>query len=166
MAESERSEVGYQGISVFEIFSDLILENDDLEPRKILEATIPSLRGLKYVPVYKYLAGVGIRSREEYARSGLKLDRYIFVSPAAYSTSAYAKPFLKSEKDKTAVEIIATNPPEKAAMFLTFLPKEKFDLLAVRQFLKENIENLKGSNYATFFRKLACLYDCYAYGGW
>lgn len=165
MVEREKTaEIGYQGVGAFDLFTDVILDSGNFDPRKILESTIPTLRGLKYVPVYKYLKGVGIKSGEQYGESGFSLNKYISTSPRRYETSNYTKPYIRTEKEKTAKEIVETNPPEKAAIFLTFLPKESFDLEVVRQFLTGHINLLKDPACGTYFKKLTCLYDYFAFG--
>jgi hypothetical protein len=94
------------------------------------------------------------------------VEKHVLPSSASYVTSSYTKSFLRSEKNKSAAQIIQTNPPEKAAIFLTFLSSDKFDKEMVRGFLLENIEKFDSgkSSYSTFFRKLACRYDRFVFG--
>lgn len=165
---SNTSEIGYQGLTAIDLFKDLILEEDRrLDAEKLLESTIPALsKNCKYLPVYKYLQEIGINCRGAYQARKLDIDRHVEKTPAEYASTIYARQFVQTERHKTTQQIIDTNPPEKAAIFLSFVAKEKFDAPIVRQFLADNIEKLEtsNSNYATYFRKAACLYDYYLYG--
>lgn len=167
-SSEQTSHYGYQGLTAIDLFKDLILEEErNLDAQKVIEATIPLLsKNCKYLPVYKYLRELGIGSLEEYKKGKCCIDRYIEQTPEYYKGSLYVKQYISTEKDKSIEALINTNPPEKAAIFLPFLPKEKFDLGVVREFLAENIDKLDNanSNYATYFRKAACLYDYYRFG--
>lgn len=167
VASERASQIGYQGISLLDLFSDLISNDTKYSPQMIMERTIPTVgKSPKYVPIFKYLYSTGIRNKAEYEQANLNLDRHIFSDASFYRSKTYARAYVRSEKNKTAIEIIESNTPEKAAAFLAFLPKDKFDLEVVRDFLSLNIERFdsKKSNYSTYFRKLACLYDWRSYG--
>lgn len=169
VAGSNTSEIGYQGMTAIDLFKDLILEDDrKLDAGKIVESTIPALsKSCKYLPVFKYLSEMGVNSQEEYQSRGLDVDRHVGKTPAEFASGIYARQFVQTERDKLADQIIQTNPPEKAAIFLSFSTRDKFDAPVVRQFLADNIDKLESanSNYSTYFRKLACLYDYYV-NGW
>lgn len=168
VAKNNTSEIGYQGLGAIDLFRDLILEDERvLEAEKILESTIPSLsKNCKYLPVYKYLREIGVGTQLEYEAHKIDINRHVGKKPSEYSGKNYARAFVQTERQKETREIIETNPPEKAAIFLAFVSKEKFDAPAVREFLIEHIDKLEtsASNYATYFRKIACLYDYYVYG--
>lgn len=161
------SEIGYQGLTAIDLYKDLILEGDrPLDAQRLVEQTIPALsRGCKYLPVYKYLEQLGVTSFEECKSRGYELDRHIEKTPKDFASTMYARQYVLSEREKSVEELIATNPPEKVAIFLPFVPSEKFQPDIVRLFLAENIDKLEtaNSNYATYFRKAACLYDFYVH---
>lgn len=167
VASEGTSEIGYQGLTAIDLFKDLILENDrPLDAARLVEQTIPALsKNCKYLPVYKYLSQLGVNSIEEYKTKGFALDRHIEKTPNEFSSSIYARQYVLGERDKSIAELLATNPPEKAAIFLPFIPRDKFDAELVREFLADNIDKLEtaNSNYATYFRKAACLYDYYVH---
>lgn len=165
VASERTNEIGYQAISMVDLFKDVLSAEGKFDAQKILMNTVPSLgKGATYVPVFRYLKGCGISSAEEYAASQFKVEKHILPTLASYASSGYAKAFLRSEKHKDAAQIISTNPPEKAAIFLAFLPKERFDAELVRQFLLDNIDRFDSASYSTFFRKLACLLDRISFG--
>lgn len=168
IAGSSTSGIGYQGLTAIDLFKDLILEGEiKLDSEKLLSSTIPSIsKNCKYLPVYKYLNDLGILAEDKERLAEFDIARHIEKTPAEFSSTIYARQFVQTERYKSAQEIIETNPPEKAAIFLSFIPREKFDIDVIREFLAEHIDKLEtaNSNYATYFRKLACLYDFYAYG--
>jgi hypothetical protein len=168
VAAESTSEFGYQGLTAIDLFKDLILEEErKLDAAKIIESTVPNLsRSCKFLPVYIYLRELGVQSIEECKARGYAIDRHIDQTPAGFKSTIYAKQFIQTEREKTTEEIIASNPPEKAAIFLSFVQRDKFDQDAVRTFLAEHIDKLEtaNSNYATYFRKAACLYDYYVFG--
>lgn len=167
VASEKAGQIGYHGISVLDLFKDFLADKSKFDAKAILNKTIPDLgRGAKYIPVFRYLKEAGINNQEAYKKSGLDLSKHLPSKGAEhYRTRAYAKPFVKTEKDKSAAEVIATNSPEKAAMFLPFLPRDRFDVGTVREFLLKNSDRFDSSfPYSTYFRKLACLCDYYQFG--
>lgn len=167
LASDQANAIGYQAISMIDLFNDALSADGKYDAVKVLENTIPSLgRGATYVPVFRYLRGTGIDSEKKYIESKFNVDKHILSSTAKYASAAYAKAYLGSEKNKDAAQIISTNPPEKAAIFLAFLSREKFDVELIRQFLIDNFACFDSahSSYSTFFRKLACLLDRYTFG--
>ena len=167
VATERAAKIGYHGIGYLDLFKDFLSDKSKFDPKAILSTTIPDLgRGAKYIPVFRYLKDAGINTQDAYRKSGLDLSKHLpYKGAEHYRSRSYAKPFVKTEKDKSAEEIIATNPPEKAAMFLPYLPKDRFDVAAVREFLLKNFDRFDSSSaYSTFFRKLACLCDYYQFG--
>ena len=168
VANESRSEIGYQGLTAVDLFKDLILDEEvRLDPQKVIETTIPSLsKNCKYLPVYKYLKALGIQNKEECLVKGYSIDRHIDKSPAEFSSSQYLRQYVQTERSKTTEEIIRSNPPEKAAIFLCFILRDKFDHTAVKKFLVEHIDKLDSTNssYASYFRKTACVYDYFVFG--
>lgn len=163
--EGGASEIGYQGVTLIDIFHDIVRDDKQFDPAKVLGTTIPNIgKSATYVPVYKYLKAIGIDSAEAYERSDVDVKKHMGEGTGSYSTASYLKTYLRSEKNKTMREVVETNTPEKAAIFLAFVPKERFDLGIARQFLEQNLNKLSNNNYSIYFRKLACLYDRFAYG--
>ncbi|WP_137919096.1 SIR2 family protein [Hydrogenophaga sp. 2FB] len=167
VASEKAGQIGYHGISVLDLFKDFLADKSKFDAKAILNKTVPDLgRGATYIPVFRYLKEAGINTQEAYKKSGLFLAKHLPLKGAEhYRSRPYAKPFVKTEKDKTADQIIATNSPEKAAMFLPYLSKDRFDVAAVRAFLLKNVDRFESSfPYSTYFRKLACLCDYYQFG--
>lgn len=168
VANNERAaQIGYQGINALSLFSDLALNKNLYDSGQLLEKSIPDLaRGATYLPIFKHLSAIGIRSYPDYLKSGLSFDKQLPLGGVDhYRSKIYSRAFVKLAKNKSAQEIIEGNTPEKAAIFLPFLPKERFELEAVRKFLEAHLDRFdSSSSYSTYFRKAACLYDFYRYG--
>lgn len=159
--------IGYQAISLIDIFEDSLETEDKFDPAMIIDHTIPQLgKTARYIPVFKHLKSLGIATLSKYLESGLNLNKHIFKDASFYRSKLYARAFVRTEKGKGTKEIIDTNPPEKAAAFLAFLPREKFDVALVIEFLRLNKDRFdtSKSSYSTYFRKLACLCDWYSHG--
>ena len=77
----------------------------------------------------------------------------------------YKAAFYK-RRHESMEEIITGSTPENAATLIPFLAKEKIDLDRLRAFLEEHEDKIgyENSNYASYFRKLAALYDQLRYG--
>ncbi|WP_295972540.1 SIR2 family protein [uncultured Xanthomonas sp.] len=160
------SGIGYQGLTAVDLFKDLVEQDQTLDASRVLSATIPNLsKNCKYLPVYKYLRIAGVPLEDALARYP-DLKAFLGRKPADFATKLYSRQYVQSEREKSTVEIISSNPPEKAALFLPFIPPASFDLDAVQRFLADNIEKVEAANstYSTYFRKLSALFDYYKYG--
>lgn len=167
VANQMAADLGYQAISPLKLFEDLIVADQSFDADRILRRSLPVIgRCAKFVPVFKYLAANSVNSREAADREGIDVRHHLPKNLTHYRTPNYAKPFVRTEKHKSAQEIIDSNPPEKAAAFLAFLSRDKLDLAVVKDFLRANFSKFdsSASSYATLFRKLACLYDLLEYG--
>lgn len=158
-------DLGYQAFTAVDLFKDLLEQDQGLDAERILSVTIPGLsRNCKYLPVYKYLRQVGgaDAALERYP----SLRPFLVRGPADFASQVYSRQYVQSERDKSVSELISSNPPEKAALFIPFVPPARFDVDAVGQFLVDHIEKVETSNssYSTYFRKLGALYDYYRYG--
>lgn len=167
VASETSRQIGYQGIGLLDLFKDGFVEDQKFDPKMVINKSLPAISGgPKYIPIFKYLNACGIDSREKYKQWGIDLDRHICADANYYKSSAYTKAYLRDMKNKSAKEIIEMNTPEKAAIFLAFLPEDKFDFATIRNFLYKHQEyfDYAKSSYASYFRKLACLYDWFLYG--
>ncbi|WP_056774898.1 SIR2 family protein [Novosphingobium sp. Leaf2] len=167
-AENESGNVaqqGYTGITQKDLFWDVITDENGYDPDKVLLEVFPNMPAKHgtFFPGYKYLKEVGLTSLDE-----LDGSKYAEVKPfftkydtAKFRSSSFARPFIKYAKSKSAAEIVAEFPVEKAAAYLPFLDPNAFDLDIVKGFLVENFDRIfdKSDSYATYYKKLAVLYD-------
>lgn len=161
---SEIAKVGYDAIEVRDLIHDALHQNRNYDPNQILQSTIPRAgRNTPYVPVYKYLRESGINDDEAYRKSSLNLNKWAKYDPENLRLKTYRSAFTKHQH-QSMEEIIKSCPPESAATIIPFLPSEKIDLDALREFLIANEDKLENNNYASYFKKLVSLYDRLKWG--
>lgn len=166
IAQSKASEFSYSSATAVALFKNMLLEDVNIDSKRVLEETIPALNSVTFLPVFKYLKDLGIASNEE-CNMKYKVSEHTSLEVSRYQTPSYLKQFNNTEHTKSIQQIIETNPAHKAAIFIAFISKENFDAEVVKKFLIANIDNFDNcshKSYSTYFRKLACLYDRYVYG--
>lgn len=162
------SEVGYNGIDIDRIFLDIITNDENFDSKSLLNSFYQNFKKLpnKYVPIFKYLREVGVNSIDELIESDFNGIAYIAEFNRSFDprVTAHQKHFDLYWKDHTMDEIIKNNLPEKASLLIPFCQSKDLEIL--KNFLEINKDKLKSSNsqYASYFRKLACLYDYLKYG--
>ncbi|EKZ6147765.1 SIR2 family protein [Klebsiella aerogenes] len=164
--EDEVGKLGYTQINNMNLFHDLLYEDSSYDASSILRDVIPNAgRFSPNITVFKYLKEVGVLNEEQYRECGYNLDKWVLRSEVSYQCKGYFRTFVKKFKDKDTQYIIEHSTPEAAAMHLPFL-MSKLDLNLVKEFLIKNEEKLNPDNstYASYFKKLACLYDKLQYG--
>ncbi|MFJ4371382.1 SIR2 family protein [Pseudomonas japonica] len=158
---SKVGETGYKGISIGDIFEDLIFNNKGFDAKKLVDTTLSLLpKQTKFVPTFKYLREIGINSKEDYEKSGLKLDQLInrkaesFATASTASTLKYAHtPFDEFLKNATESEIVSMTP---------LLPNADPDTLG--EYLRNNYNHLINCNNRYHFRRLMAYFDWRTYG--
>lgn len=162
----EFAQRGYEAIEAIDLMTDIIHDDQSYVPQQIIESVIRRVGvRTKYVPVFKYLQGIGITSQDLFEKSGFPLSKWVDQEQKDYCLKQYEGPFAKRSHESMK-EIITGSPPELAVMLIPFLSKDKIDLDLLLLFLKEHEAKLayKTSNYASYFRKLVALYDRLKYG--
>lgn len=167
-AENEAGDLarqGYTGITQRDLFWDVITDDHNYNADRVLVEVLPNIlaKHATFFPGYKYLKEVGIE-----ALSDLDDSKYANVKPfftkytgSNFRTTMFVRPFISHAKGKTASEIVDVFPPEKAAAYLPFLDLQDDDLPVIKAFLVDNFERIfdKADNYASYYKKLAVLYD-------
>jgi len=164
--EDEVGFIGYTQINNLNLFEDLLQNNKNYHANSVLDSVIPNAgKHSPNIPVFKYLKEVGIEGYDDYKRSYLSLDKWVLRQDKSYQCPTYLRSYVKKFKGKDVKYIIEHCTPESAAIYIPFL-WDKLDLDITRGFLIANIEkiNPENSSYATYFKKLACLYDKLKYG--
>lgn len=166
--ENDIAPIGYAGIRLKELVSDLLHSDKGYEADKIAKFVIKSVsRDTANVPVFKYLQALGVTCPVTYKESGLTFDKCVNRSLDDYKSKIFAKQFANNHSDKTIQEIIAECTPENAARFIPFMDRAKIDLDVLREFLithESKIDSTSGSSSYSYFRKLAAFYDRLKYG--
>ncbi len=151
--------IGYEAIEVRDLIADALHEDRKYDAKKIVDSTIRRAgRNTPYVPVYKYLREIGIDSEDSYKKSGLELDKWVKYDDKKFRIKMYTPIFFK-RRHETMQELIDGSTPENAATLIPFIPKDKIDLNSLRDFLIRHEDKLDNNNYASYFKKLAALYD-------
>lgn len=158
--------MGYEAIEVKDLISDLLHNNRNYDSNRIIDTVIRRAgRNTPYVPVFKYLRAIGIDNKEAYKKSGLDLNKWVSRDVKRFRVKMYSKVFFK-RRHESMFELISGSTPENAATLIPFLSREKIDLGLLHSFLTEHEDKVdsKSSNYASYFRKLAALYDQLKFG--
>lgn len=158
------SKVGYQGIKASDLFEDLIIDDKKFDAKSIITSSLKSVQG--NVPIYKYLAAIGIDNEEKFNLSGLDLGEYV-KRPIDYQHPQYRRSFMTNAYGMSIDEIIEKFPAEKVCLYIPFVQKiNDGELELINKFLKAHFEDfmLKPHKYRTHYRKLACCLDYYKYG--
>lgn len=164
------SRQGYKGVTLDDIFADVISGDVKYDPVELLREVYPTFqkRSNKYIPGYKYLRLVGINSLQELRDSEFACLESILnkASRKDYRIQQYKKQYEGNFKGFSTENIIASTTAEKAPLIIPFQDDANIDIGAVRAFLQQNSDSLRSdvSSYATYFRKLACLIDRIEFG--
>lgn len=157
---------GYTQFSKQDLFSFLLKGEPNLDPRKILDATLPALcppKANHFLPVYVFMRRCGT-SPADAVESALPYAHLLRRNdPMHFRTQVYGKQFKAYASDLSTKEIITQFQPEKAASLLAWQSIDRMDINEVRDFLVDNFDLLFEGPYSTHFRKLACLYDYLAF---
>lgn len=164
---SALSSVGYASLSVEDLIHDLLFDDKGYDAEQVLRHVIPRLcKHTPYVPTFKYLDEMGIRSEKEYSDLEISIDKVVSKDLKSFRLRTYSKAFFRHYRHMSMGEIISSCTPENASAYILFLSREKIDLDALRSFLVANLEKVDYSNssYASSFRKLAAFYDRLRWG--
>lgn len=166
LADGEIGAKGYGTIEVPDLIHDLLFDDKKYAYDGILGEVVKRVgRYTPYVPVFKYLAAMGVTSKEQYATAQLQLDKWVGGDLGKFKVKMYAGQARK-KRHLSIEEIIASSTPENASAIIPYLPKDKIKLDVLRNFLIEHIDKVDAanSNYASNFKKLAALYDRLKWG--
>ncbi|HBM2975715.1 TPA: SIR2 family protein [Klebsiella michiganensis] len=155
-------ETGYRSFTLKDIFDDVVYNNKNFSPDKILNVTVKQI-GTKcqYIPIFKYFNQMNINDEKSYIESGIDLDFYIRKDFPTTFCSGNEKLFEKF-KNMTFRQF-KEQASENA--FLTLTPYHpNVDLDILENYIKDNYKSLMNNNKKYFFRKLICFYDWLKYG--
>ncbi|HMM39986.1 MAG TPA: hypothetical protein PKB11_14610 [Desulfovibrio sp.] len=165
--KSEFVDKGYSGIEAIDVFKDVVFGENRLRSKRLLQKTLPQLlKKSPFIHVFKYLHSSGIHNNEEYIASGYALKKSVDLSIERYQSKPYKSYYKNNADGMNTSQIIQSYEPQKAVTLIPFVSPKNIDLDEVRAFLKVHFDNIdhSKSTYATYFRKLACLYDRLMYG--
>jgi len=159
---------GYQGISLDEVFDDILAPSSKFNSDDLLSGVYPSLlkRPNKYIPVYRYLRQSGIDSVTALKSSKHGSIEGLIRRSQSGRLAGYQGQYDRICVGKSTQEIIDLVTPQKASILLQFQNDDQIDMDALHTFLIANREkfNSENSTYSSYFRKLACLFDRLKFG--
>ncbi len=159
---------GYQGISLDEVFDDILAINSKFNSDDLLSGVYPSLlkRPNKYIPVYRYLRHSGINSVAELRASKHSSIENLIRRSQSGRLAGYQGQYDRICVGKSTREILDLVTPHKASILLQFQDDAEVDVDALHEFLIANRESFSSekSSYSSYFRKLACLFDRIRFG--
>lgn len=162
------SKLGYKGITVDDIFADVIKPDSAYDAKELLEIVYPAFKKLpnKYIPVFRYLRASGIDSREALGASSFDDAEAIAVRSVerGFSLPSYRTPYERDFAGLSTAEIIEKTTPEKVTIMIPHQPYDEVDLEVLREFLCNHVDQLDKDPYKSFFRKLHAYYDFLKYG--
>lgn len=159
---------GYAGVTVDDVFQDIIKDKSEYNAEQLLGSTYPLFRKLSnsYIPSFRYLHAAGVVDKYSFANCDFIEGRRVALRTVSrgFQTSQFKVAYERDFKGLTTEEIIERTTPEKAVGIIPFQPRDQFNAAAVAKFLNDNADKLKEGSSRSFFRKLACLYDYRAFG--
>jgi len=162
------SKLGYKGITVDDIFADVIKSDTAYDAKELLEIVYPAFKKLpnKYIPVFRYLRAAGINSKEELGASGFDDAGSIAVRSVerGFSLPGYRAQYERAFAGLSTAAIIEKTTPEKVTIMIPHQPHSDVDLEVLREFLCNHVDQLDKDPYKSFFRKLHAYYDFLKYG--
>lgn len=168
--QSALAKRGYAGVSADEVFYDCILEKSQFNAADLLESAYPiyGRSNRTFIPVYRYLRAVDIKTSEELAASKYEGAKKVVgkMNGANYVlSSSYGNRYQTSFADLTTSELVAKAADAKEALLmLPFQDAADVDVETLREFLATNSDKFAGDPYRTAFRKLVCWYDKLKFG--
>jgi hypothetical protein len=169
------SELGYKGIKIIDLFKDLILDEDKLNPKNVIEVLPDLLKSPnKYIPVFKYLRNAGYLMNDGTFIRQEELDNKIKNLAGQNYESFQPSDHYKKRKDEIRIQNIGINEiwerygSTNALNYIPLLDLDHISIIDLESILKANIDlldyNTAGSLNGSSFRRLACLYDWLRFG--
>lgn len=163
-----RSAVGYRGIKPTELLRDVLSDKQDWNAVQVLQEAYPQMTKTSpkaFLPIYKYLLAVGIKSDEGYNGNKLGLN---YKLRRGKDFQSY-KFFTDEEKELTLQEAIDKYKGReiwKAIALIPYLSLSDSEYSSLRNFIEANFNDflIKDNPYSTYMRKLICFYDWKVYG--
>lgn len=154
---------GYEGISVKEIYEDVVLDDKNFDPALVVEKSLPTLlkRHSNSIPIYKYIKDYEGElprqiSKEIKTDFNSFLNRYLIQKKKTFNF-----------EERSVKEITKKYELEKTLEYICLLEKEEIDLGELKQFLevtfRENTNILENKKVATNFRRVVKIYDWLKY---
>lgn len=156
---------GYAALSTAEVFEHYFGEEEgDLDAEPFLTCLLPTAT-VKFMPVFKYLRKVGVRSLKDFEQSEFQdVSKFVNIKMDECRLPGFKSIYESECQDKTTKEIADFYESSMAVGLIASQPVGEINLEAVFDFLQRNSDKFQSGSISTPFRKLACLYDQLKYG--
>lgn len=166
-----KKDKSYEAYDRLDVIKDILFDTGNFNNKELIEKIITySLKtGTKFIPIYKYLKGMGIDSKEKCLNSEIPNEiktviMYETTQYAASSDSQYGR-FYNKIRNKTISGVIDATKTKKGYTqnILPMVPAStaKKELEILKSHLIKNFEEKK---LPTAFIKSVCYYDRLKYG--
>lgn len=158
---------GYTGLTANDLLKDVLDERVNYESEKVLTRSFPVIKKNSrkaFVPMYKYLADVGLSNDELYNQNRLGIND---VLRKVEDFRSYR--FSDEDKRKSLEEVIQCYTGQqvwKAIALIPYLDIKDAELPRLATFLLSNFNSflIASNGHSTFMRKAICFYDWRRYG--
>ena len=171
------AKLGYSRMPFIDVIKDILeIEDKNLDPKEMLTSFILESQG-KYIPVFKYLNKLGIKSKQEYdawkdknnlsKRNIEKIDKCISINK--FGLDQYKKAFQRNPVT-TIIDMLSSRSKDDAIYQIHFLKLSASYCDELKTFLTTNFNyylqcsKKKSSLQATAYKKLIVLYDKLKWG--
>lgn len=159
------AEKGYEGVSVKEIYEDVVFDNKNFDSALIVEKALPTLlrRHSNSIPIYKYIKNYD-RHLPVQIEKEKKSKLRQFLNRSLINRSTKVK-----LKERSVKDIVKTFELSKCLEYICYLNELEINLQELKEFLqttfKENpgILNTQEKQIATNFRRVVKIYDFLSY---
>jgi len=171
------AKLGYSRMPFIDVIKDILeIEDKNLDPKEMLTSFILESQG-KYIPVFKYLNKLGIKSKQEYdawkdknnlsKRNIEKINKCISINK--FGLDQYKRAFQRNPVT-TIIDMLSSRSKDDAIYQIPFLKLSASDCDELKTFLTTNFNYYlqcskeKSSLQATAYKKLIVLYDKLKWG--
>lgn len=171
------AKLGYSRMPFIDVIKDILeIEDKNLDPKEMLTSFILESQG-KYIPVFKYLNKLGIKSKQEYdawkdknnlsKRNIEKINKCISINK--FGLDQYKRAFQRNPVT-TIIDMLSNRSKDDAIYQIPFLKLSASDCDELKTFLTTNFNyylqcsKKKSSLQATAYKKLIVLYDKLKWG--
>lgn len=160
------AEKGYEGITVQDIYEDIIFDNKEFLIEPIIKRVLPTLlkRHSNSIPIYKYVKQYNGDLPEQISKEiKSNLDEFL-------NRNLIRKKDTIELEERTVSGIALRYELEKSLEYICLLDKDEIDLTELQEFLAQvykevpNVLQMKKGQISTNFRRVAKIYDWLMYG--
>lgn len=160
------AEKGYEGITVKEIYEDVVFDDKSYDPVLVVEKVLPTLlkRHSNSIPIYKYIKHYdGTLPEQIFKEIKTNFDDFL-------NRNLLRKRITFKLEERSVTEIAKKYELAKSLEFICLLDEDEINLEEMKKYLEEvfnlypDILEMKKGQIATNFRRVVKIYDWLMYG--